>query len=126
MNSPLIRPCIFSVEPFEGAILNPASLEFNGIDPYNPLRGAVDEREAITEIFKMVRKGQKDAGCQRAVMVAHNAAFDQGFLNAAVERNSIKRSPFHAFVSFDTTTLAALALAKPYWRKLVWLRGHSL
>jgi len=87
-------------------------LAFNGIDPYNPLRCAVSEREALTEIFKAVRKAQKDAGCQRAVMVAHNSAFDQSFLNAAVERNNIKRSPFHAFVSFDTTTLAALALGQ--------------
>jgi ribonuclease T len=102
----------FHVEPFEGAVLNPSSLAFNGIDPYNPLRGAVSEREALTEIFKAVRKAQKDAGCQRAVMVAHNSAFDQSFLNAAVERNNIKRSPFHAFVSFDTTTLAALALGQ--------------
>lgn len=113
----------FHVEPFEGAILNPASLEFNGIDPYNPLRGAVSEREAITEIFKMVRKGQKDAGCQRAVMVAHNSAFDQSFLNAAVERNSIKRSPFHAFVSFDTTTLAALALGQTVLAKACMAAG---
>ena len=102
----------FHVEPFEGAVLNPSSLAFNGIDPYNPLRGAVSEREALTEIFKAVRKAQKDAGCQRAVMVAHNSAFDQSFLNAAIERNNIKRSPFHAFVSFDTTTLAALALGQ--------------
>lgn len=106
------RTLHFHVEPFEGAVLNPSSLAFNGIDPYNPLRGAVSEREALTEIFKAVRKAQKDAGCQRSVMVAHNSAFDQGFLNAAVERNHIKRSPFHAFVSFDTTTLAALALGQ--------------
>ncbi|OBP15601.1 ribonuclease T [Rheinheimera sp. SA_1] len=113
----------FHVEPFEGAVLNPSSLAFNGIDPYNPLRGAVSEREALTEIFKAVRKAQKDAGCQRAVMVAHNSAFDQGFLNAAVERNSIKRSPFHAFVSFDTTTLAALALGQTVLAKACQAAG---
>jgi len=44
--------------------------------------------------------------------VAHNAAFDQGFVNAAIERSSIKRTPFHPFVSFDTTTLAGLALGQ--------------
>ena len=113
----------FHVEPFEGAILNPSSLAFNGIDPFNPLRGAVSEREALTEIFKMVRKGQKDADCQRAVIVAHNAAFDQSFLNAAVERNHIKRSPFHAFVSFDTTTLAALALGQTVLAKACLAAG---
>lgn len=113
----------FHVEPFEGAVLNPSSLAFNGIDPYNPLRGAVAEREALTEIFKVIRKGQKDAGCQRAVLVAHNAAFDQSFVNAAVERNNIKRSPFHAFVSFDTTTLAALALGQTVLAKACQAAG---
>lgn len=113
----------FHVDPFEGAILNPSSLAFNGIDPFNPLRGAVSEREALTEIFKMVRKGQKDADCQRSVMVAHNAAFDQSFLNAAVERNHIKRSPFHSFVSFDTTTLAALSLGQTVLAKACLAAG---
>lgn len=99
----------FNVEPFEGANLEPAALEFTGIDPTNPLRGAVDEEHALKEMFKLIRKKMKAAGCQRAVMVAHNAAFDLSFLNAAIERCNIKRSPFHPFVSFDTTTLAGLA-----------------
>jgi len=99
----------FNVEPFKGANLEPAALDFTGIDPTNPLRGAVDEDHALKEMFKLVRKKMKAAGCQRAVMVAHNAAFDLGFLNAAIERCNIKRSPFHPFVSFDTTTLAGLA-----------------
>jgi ribonuclease T len=42
-------------------------------------------------------------------MVAHNAHFDLGFVNAAVERNGIKRNPFHPFSCFDTATLAGLA-----------------
>ncbi len=102
----------FNVDPFEGANLEKAALEFTGIDPTNPLRGAVDEKKAITEIFKLVRKKMKAAGCQRAVMVAHNAAFDLGFVNAATERCLIKRSPFHPFVSFDTTTLSGLVLGQ--------------
>ena len=56
----------FHIEPFEGANLEASSLAFNGIDPYNPLRGAVSEREALTEICRAVRKAQKDADCQRA------------------------------------------------------------
>jgi ribonuclease T len=102
----------FNVDPFEGANLEPAALAFTGIDPENPLRGAVSEYKATTELFKFVRKKMKAAGCQRAIIVAHNAAFDLGFLNAMTKRCSIKRSPFHAFVSFDTTTLAGLALGQ--------------
>ena len=102
----------FNVDPFEGANLEQSALEFTGIDPTNPLRGAVDEKKAITDIFKLVRKKMKAVGCQRAVIVAHNAAFDLGFLNAATERCLIKRSPFHPFVSFDTTTLSGLALGQ--------------
>ena len=102
----------FNVEPFEGANLEPAALEFTGIDPTNQLRGAVDEKKALTETFKLIRKKMKAAGCQRAIMVAHNASFDLGFVNAAIERCLIKRSPFHPFVSFDTTTLSGLALGQ--------------
>ena len=102
----------FNIHPFEGANLEAKALEFTGIDPTNPLRGAVEEEEALKALFKLVRKKMKLAGCQRAIIVAHNASFDLGFLNAATARCSIKRSPFHAFVSFDTTTLSGLALGQ--------------
>ena len=100
------------IEPFEGANLEKAALDFNGIDPYCALRGAIAESEAMKEICKNIRKEQKEADCQRSIIVAHNAAFDQSFVNAAIERSSIKRTPFHPFVSFDTTTLAGLALGQ--------------
>jgi len=102
----------FNVEPFEGANLEQAALDFTGIDPHNPLRGAVSEEHALKEMFKPIRKALKAHGCNRAVMVAHNAAFDMGFFNAAVERSNIKRNPFHPFVSFDTTSISALALGQ--------------
>ena len=102
----------FNINPFEGANLEPKALKFTGIDPTNPLRGAVNEEIALKEMFKLVRKKMKLAGCQRAIIVAHNAAFDLGFLNAAISRSEIKRSPFHPFVSFDTTTLAGLVLGQ--------------
>lgn len=94
------------IQPFEGANINPESLKVNGIDIDNPLRGAVPENIAITELFQMVRKAVKAHGCQRAVIVAHNAAFDQAFLQAAVKRVNAKRDPFHPFAMFDTATLA--------------------
>ncbi|WP_286235489.1 ribonuclease T [Thalassotalea sediminis] len=113
----------FNIEPFEGANLEPAALEFTGIDPTNPLRGAVEESEALKAIFKLIRKKMKAAGCKRAIMVAHNAAFDLGFVNAATERCSIKRTPFHPFVSFDTTTLAGLALGQTVLAKACQAAG---
>ncbi|MBT1445786.1 ribonuclease T [Shewanella sp. JM162201] len=100
----------FNVEPFEGANLEPAALAFNGIDPSNPLRGAVSEKEALLEIFKEVRKALKASDCHRAIVVAHNAAFDHGFVSKAIERSGVKRSPFHPFATFDTACLSGLAL----------------
>ena len=99
----------FRVEPFDGANIEQAALEFTGIKLDHPLRMAVTEPHALTEIFKHVRKAVKSAGCKRAVLVGHNAFFDLGFVNAAVERTDIKRNPFHPFSCFDTATLGGLA-----------------
>ena len=95
----------YNIEPFEGANLEKKSLEFTGIDPFNPLRGAVSEKDALHDLFKHVRKAMKAAGCHRAILVAHNAAFDNAFFKAATVRSGLKRDPFHPFVTFDTTTL---------------------
>ncbi|WP_323836787.1 ribonuclease T [Photorhabdus africana] len=102
----------FHIEPFEGANLEPAALEFTGIDPLNPLRGAVSEYEALHAIFKMVRKGIKNNHCNRAIIVAHNANFDHSFVMAAAERTGLKRNPFHPFATFDTATLGGLVLGQ--------------
>lgn len=100
----------FHVEPFEGANIEQSAIEFNGIDPFNPLRGAIAEKDMVKELCKEIRKGQKAADCNRSVIVAHNATFDHSFFMAAVERQNYKRAPFHPFVTFDTSTLAALTL----------------
>lgn len=102
----------FHVEPFAGAVLNPEALAFNGIDPANPLRGAVSEYEALHAIFKAVRKGIKDQNCSRAIVVAHNANFDHSFLTAAADRCGLKRNPFHPFATFDTAALSGLVLGQ--------------
>ncbi|MEZ5528465.1 MAG: ribonuclease T [Porticoccaceae bacterium] len=98
-----------AVIPFEGANIEKAALDITGIDPNDPYRMALEEDEALRQLFQPIRNAVKDAHCSRAVMVAHNAHFDLGFINAAVERNSIKRNPFHPFSCFDTATLAGLA-----------------
>ncbi len=99
----------FNVDPFPGANIEASSLAFTGIDPTNPLRGAIDEKSAFSEIFRAIRTEIKRTGCHRAILVAHNAHFDHGFINAAAERCNLKRNPFHPFSSFDTATLSGLA-----------------
>ena len=103
------RTISFNVHPFEGANIEQAALDFTGIDPHHPFREAIDEGEALGELFRAVRKEIRDQGCNRAILVGHNAHFDAGFVNAAVERCSIKRNPFHPFSYFDTATLSGLA-----------------
>jgi len=115
----------FQVAPFEGANLVPEALAFNGIDPNDPLREAVSEYDALHAIFKMVRKGIKDSGCNRAIMVAHNAPFDHGCLMAAAERAALKRTPFHPFVTFDTAALSGLALGQTVLSKACTAAGLS-
>ncbi len=102
----------FNVQPFEGANLDPAALAFTGINPADPERNAVTEYEALHAIFKMVRKGMKDADCKRAIIVAHNANFDHSFVMAAAARCGLKRNPFHPFATFDTAALSGLSLGQ--------------
>lgn len=86
-----------------------SALDFTGIDPLDPNRQAMEEKEALNKIFQAVRQSVREHDCTRAVIVAHNAHFDLGFVNAATERAGIKRNPFHPFSCFDTATLAGLA-----------------
>ena len=99
---------LWRIEPFADSIVDPASTKVTGIDVHDPNRQAHNEREALREFFAEVRQGMKAAGCHRAIMVAHNAAFDLGFLNAACNRQGIKRNPFHPFSSIDTASIAAV------------------
>ena len=99
----------YHVKPFEGANIEAASLAVNGIDPNHPLRPAIDERDALQRTFREVRRAVRENGCSRAVLVGHNAHFDLGFLNQAIQRSAIKRSPFHPFSCFDTATLCGVA-----------------
>ena len=111
------------VQPFPGANLERAALEFNRIDPDHPLRFAVPESEALKKIFAPVRKAVKENGCTRAVLVGHNPSFDLGFVNAAVERCGVKRNPFHPFSTFDTATLAGLAFGQTVLSRAVEAAG---
>lgn len=113
----------YHVRPFEGANLEPASLAVNGIDPFHPLRPAIDERDALHRVFRDVREAIRLQGCKRAILVGHNANFDLSFLNAAVMRTEIKRNPFHPFSCFDTVTLAGAALGQTVLAKAAMVAG---
>jgi len=113
----------FIVKPFEGANLEPASLQVTGIDPFNPLRPALDEDDALRRLFSEVRREVKAHDCKRAVLVGHNSFFDLQFLNAAVGRCQIKRNPFHPFSSFDTATLAGVAFGQTVLSRAIEAAG---
>jgi ribonuclease T len=115
----------YHVKPFEGANMEPASLAVNGIDPDHPLRPAIDERDALQRLFREIRKVVRDNDCSRAVLVGHNAAFDLGFLNEAIERSAIKRNPFHPFSCFDTATLCGVAFGQTVLARAVAAAGFE-
>lgn len=103
------------IEPFAGANLEKAALEFTGINPDNPMRKLIaeDEKTALRRIFKALREVKNTQGCRQCILVGHNAHFDLGFLNAAIARtNSKNHSPFHAFSVLDTASLSALAFGQ--------------
>ena len=110
--------------PFKDAILDAKSLEFNQIDPYQPLRFAVDEKLALERLFAPIYQALKLNQCQRAVLVGHNAWFDLLFIKEAVKRTGLK-SPFHAFTCFDTATLAGLIYGQTVLAKAVRAAGIS-
>jgi len=115
----------YHVKPFEGANMEPASLAVNGIDPHHPLRPAIDERDALQRVFREVRRCVREARCSRAVLVGHNAHFDLGFMNAAVERTAIKRNPFHPFSVFDTATACGIAFGQTVLARAVVAAGFE-
>lgn len=111
------------VNPFEGANLEPRSMEVNGIDVNHPFRLAIDEKQALPKIFKPVRNAIKQHQCNKAILVGHNAHFDLKFINAAAARSGIKRNPFHPFSTLDTVSLAALAYGQTVLARSVQSAG---
>ncbi|HRG49489.1 MAG TPA: exonuclease domain-containing protein, partial [Pseudomonadales bacterium] len=104
------RTIFHAIQPFPGANIEQSALDFTGIDPDDPSRNAISEAEALSDIFSHIKKAVKQHDCTRAIMVAHNAHFDLGFLNAATLRCELtKKNPFHQFSCLDTVSLAGLA-----------------
>ncbi len=97
------------INPFENSIIEKESLDFTKIKLDHPLRNAINEKDAIKDIFKIINKIKNKYECSRAILVGHNAHFDMSFLDAAVKRNNIKKTPFHKFSVIDTVSLGVLA-----------------
>jgi len=112
----------FHVEPFKGANIDPSAIKFNGIDINNPFRLAVEEKQALTEIFNSIKIELKVEECSRAILVGHNAFFDLGFLHSAAKRSKLK-SPFHKFSTIDTVSLSALFFGETVLAKAVSSAG---
>ena len=113
------------VIPAPGTDIDPKSLEVTGIVLDHPFRFAKEEKAALDHIFAPVRAAVKRYGCQRAILVGHNAHFDLNFLNAAVARTSHKRNPFHPFSVFDTVTLAGVAYGQTVLARAAQAAGLS-
>jgi ribonuclease T len=113
------------VTPFAGSRLDPASMQVNGIDVDHPFRLALDEKQALPKIFKPVRTALKHHGCNKAILVGHNAHFDLKFINAAAQRSGIKRNPFHPFSNFDTVTLAGLVYGQTVLARAIKAAGFE-
>jgi ribonuclease T len=113
----------YKIKPFAGAKIEQAALDFTGIDPDDPNRNAINESDALDELFQIIRQALKNQGCTRAILVGHNAHFDLGFLTAAAERCRSKRNPFHPFTVFDTATLGGLAYGHTVLAKACELAG---
>ncbi len=112
-----------NIIPFKNSELDIAALKFNGIDPYHPFRMAVEEKDALDKIFTPIKAAVKRNDCSRAILVGHNPAFDISFLNAAIQRCQIKRSPFHPFSTFDTATLGGLIYQQTVLAKIAQTAG---
>ncbi len=97
------------INPFEGSIVEKESLEFTKIKLDHPLRNAIEESEALNNLFKIINKAKNKYECSRAILVGHNAHFDKSFLDSSVNRNKIKKTPFHKFSVIDTVSLGVLA-----------------
>ena len=99
----------YHIDPYKDLIVEQESLDFTKIKLDHPLRKAVSEKEALTELFKIINKAKSEYSCSRAILVGHNAHFDLAFIKESIKRNNIKKSPFHPFSVLDTVSLGAVS-----------------
>ncbi|WP_343190427.1 exonuclease domain-containing protein [Buchnera aphidicola (Mollitrichosiphum nigrofasciatum)] len=115
----------FHIKPFKNCKINKKSLFLNKLDPFNPLRFAISEQEALKSIFQITKKKIKKNECKKGVIIAHNGYFDHSFLMKAIKRNNMSKKIFHNFTIFDTATLSALVLGQTVLSKSCKAMGIS-
>lgn len=106
------------IKPFQDAEFSPEAMAVHGIDVDHPFRMAITEKELLANWAKKLHEVAKANGCNRCMLVGHNAHFDLNFLMAAVNRCHIKL-PLHSFTCFDTATLGAFLGAETVLPKLL-------
>jgi len=103
----------YHIEPFNGAEIDEEALSITGIKPHHPFRFAITETQALQRLFDTIKQEMTRHECYRAILVGHNAWFDLSFILAAAKRTKLRgRLPLHAFTTFDTASLAGVALGE--------------
>jgi len=109
------------VQPAEGTEVKDEVIAFlGGVSPEHPFRYALPEPEALQAVFAPIRRMIRATGCNRAVLVGHNAWFDLTAVHAAARRAGVKRNPFHPFTSIDTASLGALVYGQTVLAKVLY------
>jgi len=97
----------FRVEPFAGANIEAAALEFTGIKLDTRCAWPWMSRSSDRNL-QARRKAVKSAGCTRAVLVGHIRLLRPGLSQRRRRTYPDQRNPFHPFSCFDTATLGGL------------------
>ena len=118
-----VKTLHYHVKPFPGSNIDLDSLKITGIDPFHPLRPALEEGKVADKLFGAIRAYQKEQECARSILVGHNAPFDLGFIHALAERTRYARNPFHPFSTLDTVSLGALAYGQTVLARIARMAG---
>ena len=108
--------------PEPGLILDEDALEFTKIIPDHPFRYAISEKDMLVSLNNKIQEKCDELNCSRAVLVGHNGQFDLSFIQAALERQSLKMQ-LHRFLVFDTATLSAAFLGETVLARAVRRSG---
>ena len=120
------RTLHYHVRPFAGAQIAPESLKLTGIDPFHPLRPALEEKDCAERFFGEVLTALQESGCNKAILVGHNASFDLGFLRTLARRTGWEeRFPFHSFSTFDTVSLGGLIYGQTVLSRIATAAGFK-